>query len=504
MKILLTGANGYIGQRLLPVLVEQEHEIYCLVRDRRRLNAPDRVLERVKIVEADLLEPLDTDTLPHEIDVAYYLVHSMSGSSSFEEKEAKTAQHFADYIATTTTQQVIYLGGIVNDKALSPHLRSRLQVEEILRSSGRPVTVLRAGIIVGSGSASFEIIRDLVEKLPVMVAPRWVNTRCQPIAIRNVIGYLEGVLLKKEAMGKTFDIGGPDILTYRQMILQFAHVRGYDRLLIPVPFLSPRLSSMWLYFVTATSFQLAKNLVDSLKAEVVCQLTGIEDIVPQELIPYEEAVRLAFDKIRQNMVLSSWTDSLTRSHLPFTLLDYVEVPRHGCLHDTREIELTRSPQEVMTNVWTIGGKRGWYFGNVLWRIRGYLDKLVGGVGLRRGRRSPFDLRSGDALDFWRVLVADKEKRRLLLYAEMKLPGDAWLEFKMEKRDHDSWVLKQTATFRPRGLWGRLYWYLLVPAHELIFGQMLYRIATYPPPTLQTPGEGSAPRSVPAPDRATTP
>ncbi|MGB3619261.1 MAG: SDR family oxidoreductase [Catalinimonas sp.] len=477
MKVLITGANGYIGVRLLSVLVEQDHEIHCFVRDRRRLYVPERILQRIRVYEVNLLERLDPTELPEEIDVAYYLIHSMSSSGDFEEMEGRTARHFAEYVKHIEAGQVVYLGGIANDDNLSPHLRSRERVEGLLRAGGRPLTVLRAGIIVGSGSASFEIIRDLVEKLPVMVAPKWLRTRCQPIAVRNVIGYLAGVMGNEGAYDRTFDIGGPEVLTYQQMLLQFAEVRGIRRYIVPVPYFTPRLSSYWLYFVTSTSYSLARHLVGSLKNEVVVQRRGIEKVVEQELVDYRTAVALAFERIQQNMVVSSWKDALAASAMHPELLQYVEVPTHGCFRDVREVKLRRGADEVLENVWAIGGQRGWYFGNQLWKVRGYLDRLVGGVGLRRGRRSPTDLHAGDALDFWRVLLADKPNRRLLLYAEMKLPGEAWLEFRITT-DGGHEYLKQTATFRPKGLWGRLYWYLLVPAHEIIFTQMLRRIAAF--------------------------
>lgn len=480
MKILLTGANGYIGKRLLPMLVGNGHQVVCVVRDARRFEVPESLASQIEVVSADLLKPETLTDLPQNIDVAYYLVHSMSTSAgSFFQMESQAAQNFSAYVSDTAARQIIYLSGIVNDAQLSPHLNSRKNVEVVLRSSGVPLTVLRAAIIIGSGSASFEIIRDLVEKLPVMVAPKWLQTRCQPIGIRNVIGYLEAVLLKEETYHRVFDIGGPDILTYRQMLLGYAQVRGLKRYVVNVPVLSPRISSYWLYFVTSTSFTLARSLVDSMKNEVICVHKGIEQLIPQKLLSYREMLELAFQRISQNEVVSSWTDSLASGTISQNYLDHIRVPRYGCLFDERKFEFTRDTEEVMDNIMAIGGKRGWYYGNFLWKIRGFMDKLVGGVGLRRGRRDPSMLRPGDALDFWRVLLADEKNRRLLLYAEMKLPGEAWLDFQI-KESGDKKYLCQKATFRPLGLLGRSYWYAVLPFHYFIFNGMAKNIIAYQP------------------------
>ncbi len=478
MRILLTGSTGYIGRRLLPVLVEAGHQVVCLMRDQRRFDWDDfsqEFLKQVSVVEVDLNDAGSFKKLPSDIDVAFYLVHSMSSSNpNFTDLEAQSAQNFVQYINQTTCQQVIYLSGIVNDADLSDHLLSRKNVEDVLRQAKAPLTVLRAAIIIGSGSASFEIIRDLVEKLPVMVAPRWLKTKCQPIGIRNVIEYLNGVILKPETFHQTFDIGGTEILTYKQMLMGFAKVRGLKRLIITVPVLSPKLSSLWLLLVTSTTFSLARSLVSSMKNEVVCNDNRILDIVPIRLFSYTEALQLAFDKISQKNVISSWKDSISLSTMEKNFLDYVQVPEHGVFRDKRSVSFIRKKEEVIENIWSIGGNRGWYFGNWMWHIRGLMDKMVGGVGLRRGRRSDTDLKAGDALDFWRVLVADKPNGRLLLYAEMKLPGEAWLEFKI-REEGDKKVLHQTATYRPLGLWGRLYWYSVLPFHGLIFPKMVKRI-----------------------------
>ena len=477
MKILLTGANGYIGRRLLPALLEGDNEVVAMVRDRRRIAIEDSLAEKVTFYEGDLLKKETLEDFPPDIDVAYYLVHSMGASyKKFAELEAEAASNFSEKMSKTNARQIIYLSGIVNDDDLSEHLQSRKKVEDILREGQIPVTVLRAAIIIGSGGASFEIIRDLVEKLPVMVAPRWVKTRCQPISLRNVLQYLEGVLLKEEAYDKIFDIGGPEVLTYKQMLLQFAKVRKLKRYIITVPVLSPHLSSLWLYFVTSTSFSLARSLVDSMINEVVVEQKGIKEIVPVDLLTYEQAVQRAFDKIAQNEVISSWKDSLNSRVL--NLSEHIKVPKNGCLKDVRTMYFEKPEEEVLNNIWSIGGERGWYYLGFLWKTRGVLDKMMGGVGLRRGRRSANTLVAGDALDFWRVLVADKKEKRLLLYAEMKLPGEAWLEFKICKDDEGKTFLLQTATYRPQGLPGRLYWYAVLPFHAFIFPGMARRIIHY--------------------------
>ncbi|MGD1889415.1 MAG: SDR family oxidoreductase [Cyclobacteriaceae bacterium] len=480
MKILLTGANGYIGVRLLPVLVRSGHTVVCMVRDRRRMNIDQSLVESgcVEFCEADLLKPETLTDLPNDIEAAYYLVHSMGGRGNFEEMEQQATNNFVNQVSKTQCQQIIYLSGIVNDDNLSKHLRSRKNVEDVLLNSGVPTTVLRAAIIIGSGGASFEIIRDLVEKLPLMVAPKWVSTKCQPIALRNVLQYLEGVLGKEAAYQRIFDIGGPDVLTYEQMLMQFAKVRGLTRHIIMVPVLTPRLSSLWLYFVTSTSFKLARSLVDSMKNEVVVKKRGIENVVQLEhLIPYEEAVQRAFQRIAQREVVSSWKDSLNSSKVDINLLDHVKVPEHGVFRDVRKVPFSKPKEQVIENIWSIGGERGWYYLGFLWEIRGILDQMIGGVGLRRGRRSNSELVPGDALDFWRVLVADKKKGRLLLYAEMKLPGDAWLEFKVIEENGQNYLL-QTATYRPQGVAGRLYWWSVWPFHGFVFPGMAKRVIRF--------------------------
>lgn len=476
MKILLTGANGYIGTRLIPVLLAAGHQVVCLVRDVRRLKEDYANNKSIEIIEADLLDKESLKKIPIDINAAYYLVHSMGADlHKFYELENTSAQNFIEALNSTRCEQIIYLGGIVNSDKLSTHLSSRLNVENVLKSSQIPVTILRAAIIIGSGSASFEIIRDLGEKLPIMTAPKWILTKCQPIAIRDVLTYLSEVLNNEKCYDQTFDIGGPDILTYKDMILTYAKVRGLSRKILVIPFLSPRISSYWLYFVTSTSFSLAQSLVDSMKNEVVCGENRIRDIINIELINYDHAIYLALQKIEQSSIVSSWKDALNKGLLSTDFMNQVKVPVHGTFQYKVRREFKSSIESTQMRLWKIGGETGWYYWDWIWNLRGFLDKLVGGVGTRRGRRSNIDLRSGDALDFWRVLIADKNNHRLLLYAEMKLPGEAWLEFRISEKDGKR-VLLQTATFRPNGLWGRLYWMAMWPFHLFIFNGMAKEIA----------------------------
>jgi uncharacterized protein YbjT (DUF2867 family) len=479
MKILLTGANGYIGKRLLPLLIGQGHHVICCVRDKKRFPKFGIYKDpNISIYEIDFLNEILFDDLLKDIDAAYYLIHSMSDNSSqFEKLEEISALNFVKLIRQTNAKQIIYLGGITNEAILSRHLASRKKVEEILRTGEVPVTALKAGIIVGSGSSSFEIIRDLTEKLPVMVAPRWLNTRTQPVAIRNVLQYLVGVLLLKETFNQSYDIGGPDILTYKQMLLQFAEVRGLKRYIITIPVMTPKISSYWLFFVTNTSFRLASNLVNSMKVEVIAEKNNLNDLLKINQLTYKEAVALAFQRIEQKSVISSWKDSFVSSYKENFLFDHIKVPTNGCFRDKRLKLILTSPDQVLDNIWSIGGDRGWYYGNLLWHFRGFIDKLFGGVGLRRGRTNLNTITAGDTLDFWRVLLADREKRRLLLYAEMKLPGEAWLEFRIiRKKGRD--YMQQAATYRPKGLLGRLYWYFFLPFHYFIFNGMANNITGY--------------------------
>ncbi|WP_282032539.1 SDR family oxidoreductase [Winogradskyella eximia] len=466
MRILITGTTGYIARRLALQLLEDKHELICCVRDLSRI--PDEIEDNPLciFIKVDFLKP-DSAEIPKDIDAAYYLIHSMSTSSDdFEDLELQCAENFKKLVEPTHCKQVIYLSGIVNDDSLSKHLKSRLQVENTLKSDSYALTTFRAGIIVGSGSASFEIIRDIVEKLPFMITPKWLNTKTQPLAIRDVLNFLAGGLGKEELYNKAYDIFGPEVLTYKEMLLQFAEVRGLKRYIVTLPVLTPKLSSYWLYFVTSTSFQLAAALVDSMKVEVIGKPSNINEIIGIEPMDYKTAVDLAFQRIEQNAVISSWKDAVSSGRFKDQLSKHIEIPQYGCFKDERQKTVTDEAY-TLDKIWGIGGRNGWYSFNGLWKIRGYMDKLFGGVGLRRGRTSDTYLEAGDALDFWRVLYASKEEKRLLLFAEMRLPGEAWLEFKIVKGQ-----LHQRAVFRPKGIWGRLYWYAVLPFHAFVFNGMI--------------------------------
>lgn len=469
MKILLTGATGYIGKRLLPLLVEKGHKVLCCVRDKKRFNPPASLQKNIEVLQIDLANIDTLRVIPEDIDGAYYLVHSMSTSSDYMEVEQQCAINFRRTISKTRVKHVIYLSGIANESQLSKHLRSRLNVEQELKKGVYRLTTLRAGIIIGSGSASFEIIRDLVEKLPVMIAPKWLNTKCQPIGITDVLSFLSNTLFNPNTFDRDFDIGGQDILSYKQMLLEFAQVRNLKRKIVTVPVMTPRLSSYWLYFVTSTSYQLAANLVESMKIEVICRNNVLANILKIEPISYKEALKRAFEKIERNEIVSSWKDANISSGFDVQISEFIRVPSFGCFVDKRLMPYT--DRELCINkIWSIGGETGWYYGNWLWQLRGYMDKIAGGVGLRRGRTNSYSISVGDALDFWRVLYANQEEGRLLLFAEMKLPGEAWLEFRIVDNQ-----LTQTATFRPLGILGRLYWYSVLPFHGFIFNGMLKKL-----------------------------
>lgn len=482
-KILIAGANGYIGTRLLTLLGERGHSIIALVRSKGRLFIPEHLKDQVSMIAADLLDKKSLLKIPVDIDAAYYLVHSMGKKASgFSEMEEDSANNFIEVVGKTKCKQIIYLSGLSHGHEQSEHMRSRHNVETTLKSGSIPVTIFRTGIIIGSGSASFEIIRDLVEKLPLMVAPKWVSSKCEPIAVSDVLYYLSKALLKKACFNQLFEIGGPEKISYYHMLKRFAKLRGLHRYILKVPVLTPRLSSYWLIFVSSTSFPLAQALIDSLKMDAVCKDHRIKKIIPHKCLSYEMALKEAFHKIEQNAVVSSWKNAIVSSDLHPNLRNYIKVPHHGCYKKVIEYEYNNK-EKVIERLWKIGGDNGWYFMNFVWRIRGVIDKFIGGAGLRRGRTNPGSLKMGDALDFWRVLLADQKKGDLKLYAEMRVPGEAWLEFECIGGSKKG-ILRQTATFRPKGVFGRFYWYLLLPIHNLIFRGMcknLTRVKSIEPP-----------------------
>lgn len=466
MNILLSGANGYIGSRLLLVLLQEGHRITALVRSRKSSILIDH--PNLSIIQADLLQPEALEKMSQDIDIAYYLVHGMSDSKdNFPAIEDKAIRNFIACLKSRNVKQIIYLSGLISDKNLSKHLASRLHTEQVIKESGIPYTILRAGTIIGSGSASFEIIRDLVEKLPIMVAPKWVNNLCQPIAIQDVLRYLTQIKGDLRCYNQVFDIGGPDRLSYKEMLLGYAKVRKLKRYIFVVPVLTPRLSSYWLYFVTSVNYLLASSLVSSLKSNAVCTDDRIKQIFPDPCLRYLPSIEKALELIEQQ---PSWKDTFLPSSLENDLSQLCEVPSHGCLTDKQVVHSNQNSAYVLERIWAIGGDNGWYCMDWAWSIRGFIDKIVGGTGLNRGRTHPTELTVGSSLDFWRVLVADKKKGHLLLYAEMKVPGEAWLEFKVNSKPNGCELI-QTASFRPKGILGRLYWYLLFPIHKLIFRSM---------------------------------
>lgn len=474
MKILIAGANGYIGSRLLLRLLDAGHDVVALVKNSLLVTAPEEQTH-LEVVTGDLLEIETVGNIPKDIDIAFYLVHAMSYGRDFPEKEARIAKNFIELLHGTRVRQVIYLSGLVGDSNLSRHLASRLHTEVLFEGCGIPYTILRAGIIIGSGSASFEIIRDLVERLPLMIAPKWVDNLCQPIGLQDVLRYLTLVMLDERCFNNIFDVGGPDQLSYKEMLLAYAKVRGLNRYLFVVPVLTPRLSSYWLYFVTSVNFSLACSLVDSLKNQAICKEERIRVLFPQPCLTYVESIRQAIDLIEQNPLIPSWKDALISPDLESKMANIATMPFYGCYIDRQKVLTKQTKDHLIEKIWAIGGNNGWYYMNWAWSLRGVIDKVFGGVGLQRGRSHQHHLRAGYTLDFWRVVTADKERGYLLLYAEMKLPGEAWLEFRVGE-DKNGVSLVQTAAFRSKGLLGRLYWYLLYPFHFFIFRGMAKAIA----------------------------
>ncbi len=464
----IAGVTGYIGGRLAPRLLEHGYSIRCLVRspakvqNRQWATDPNVEIRQVNLEdEASLTRDLEG------CEAAFYLVHSMmSAGSDYAEHDLQLAATFARAARNAGVKRIIYLGGLgETGPDLSEHLASRREVEEALASTGVPVTVLRAAMIIGSGSASFEILRYLVERLPVMVTPKWVSTPCQPIAVRNVIGYLVGVLAVPETAGGIFDIGGPDVFCYRDIMSIMAEELGLRRrLVIPVPVLTPRLSSYWIQLITPLSNTIASPLAEGLKNPVVCRENRIIGLVPQELLGVREAIHAALNQMAEHTVETTWSMAGPIPGDP----DWAG----GTLfRDVREITVEAPDWAVFRAVCRVGGGNGWYAADILWKVRGWMDRLAGGPGLRRGRRNPETVGYGEALDFWRVVGFERD-RRLALRAEMKLPGAALLEFRVEALNDRQSLLHQAALFRPRGLLGLAYWYSVLPFHAIVFRGML--------------------------------
>ncbi|MEM6794307.1 MAG: SDR family oxidoreductase [Acidobacteriota bacterium] len=466
--ILVTGATGYVGGRLVPRLLDAGYAVRCLVRSPRKLQArPWNEHPKVEIVQGDAANEEELVAALEGCRIAYYLIHSMvAAGPEYAERDRRLAETFACAAKRAGIERILYLGGLgETGEDLSEHLTSRREVEKALAQPGVSVTVLRAAMIIGSGSASFEILRYLVERLPAMVTPRWVKTECQPISIRNVLDYLIGCLEVPETAGRTLDIGGSDVLTYLEMMHIMAEERGLRRrIILPVPVLTPSLSSHWIHFVTPLSKEIARPLAEGLRNRVVMRNRDIEQLVPIELMGVREAIWRALGNTAKRAIKTSWTDAGSVPGDP-------DWAGGTTFVDRREQKVDASPGRVFWAVCRIGGGNGWYAADYLWRLRGFLDQMAGGPGLRRGRRDPERLGYGDALDFWRVTDIAQD-RRLALRAEMKLPGEALLAFTLEPTADGQTLLIQTARFRPRGLLGLLYWVAVLPFHGIVFSGML--------------------------------
>jgi uncharacterized protein YbjT (DUF2867 family) len=467
-RILLTGASGYVGGRLLKALEARGDVVRCL--SRRPEFLEPRVASATEVAEGDVLDPVSLKTALEGVHTAYYLVHSMASQDGFQEADRKAATIFGRAARDAGVRRLIYLGGLGSGDGLSEHLESRQEVGRLLRASGVPTVEFRASIIIGSGSLSFEMIRALVEKLPVMVTPRWVRKRAQPVSIEDVIAYLAAALELPEGKSGVFEIGGPDQVSYLEIMMEYAQQRGLKRFVIPVPVLTPRLSSLWLGLVTPVYARVGRKLIDSLRNEtLVTDTAALEtfDIRPRGI---GEAIERALVNEDRDFAETRWSDSLSSTGESRT---WGGVKLGTRLVDSRVAHTDSPAAAAFEPIERIGGDTGWYYGNWLWRLRGFMDLLVGGAGLRRGRRDPHSLVVGDTLDFWRV-EAFEPNRLLRLCAEMKVPGRAWLQFEVEESREGS-SIRQTAIFDPDGLLGLSYWYLLYPVHERVFGGMLKNI-----------------------------
>ena len=477
--ILLTGATGYVGGRLAPRLLEAGYQVRALGRSVAKLRGrPWGGHPHLEVAQGDVLDLESLQRAAQGCAAAFYLVHSMGATGDFAQTDRQAAQNMVQAAAAAGLERLIYLGGLGerDDPRLSEHLRSRLEVAGILQSGPVPATVLRAAMILGSGSVSFEIMRYLVDRLPVMLTPRWVHNPVQPIAIRNVLAYLIGCLEVEAVKGQTFDIGGPEVVTYRRLFdLYAAEAHLVRRLIIPLPVLTPKLSSYWIHLVTPVPASLAQPLAAGLANPVVCRENRIRSLIPQELLDCRSTIRLALQRIEQQRVETCWSDAGRAMPPEWAHCGDAGFAGGTILSLGYRVRLRAKPPEIWEQIIRAGGATGWYFGNFLWKIRGLLDRLAGGAGLHRGRRHPERLQVGDALDFFRVLEVEPD-RRLLLLAEMKLPGEATLEFRLAPRTEGETELTMRARFLPRGLGGLAYWYALEPFHRRIYQGMLRNLA----------------------------
>lgn len=472
--ILVTGATGYIGGRLVPRLLEASQRVRCLARDPARLQGRPW-LEGVEVVAGDALESESLVAVMQNVSVAYYLIHGMQGGKVYAERDMRAARNFATAAERAGIRRIIYLGELVDPASdLSPYLRSRHETGHILRQGSIPVTEFRAGMVIGSGSVLFEMIRYLAEREPVLVCPRWFFSLAQPIAIRNVLDYLVAALETPESVGKLIEIGGVDRLSYAEMLQGYARERGLKRVLIPTPVYAPRLSSYWVHMVTPIPWWAARPLIEGLHAEIVVRDDLAKRLFPKiELLDYQTAVRLALGRVLSDEVATSWSDALVTTQgdvRPVTL-----TVQEGMMIEQRQLLVDLPAEPVFRSYTGLGGERGWLYLNWIWAFRGWMDKLVGGVGLRRGRRHPDEVWVGESLDFWRVEAVELN-RLLRLRAEMKLPGKAWLEFRSIQQSDGKTLLIQNAYFAPKGLSGFLYWYFLYPTHSYIFSGLICKIA----------------------------
>ena len=470
------GATGYIGGRLVPLLLEQGHEVRCLTRRPDQLSGVPWA-EQTEVVRGDALDRSSLSNAMAGIDSVYYLVHSIGTGASFQSSDRIAAENTADAADAADVDRIVYLGGLVPEGQIaSPHLASRAEVGQIMLDGTVPAVVLQAGVILGSGSASFEMLRYLTEQLPIMVTPKWVSSHVQPIAVRDVLRYLVQSLELEPGTNRRFDIAGPDILTYREMMQRYAKVAGLrKRIIIPVPVLTPWLSSHWVNVVTPVPKALAQPLIESLRNDAVASEHDIERLLPGALIGFDEAVYLALDKVRNAQVVTRWSGAEWPGAPSDPMPTDPDWSGGTAYRDERSTVVDATPAQVWHTVEGIGGERGWYSFPLAWAVRGILDRMVGGVGLRRGRRNPDTLSVGDAVDFWRVEALERD-HLLRLRAEMKLPGEAWLEFSITTDGGSGTSLHQRALFIPRGLLGRIYWLSIFPLHGIVFGSMIKNLA----------------------------